>query len=246
MIKKCIHLTILSAIAWCMVGVACAYLNNKSKEESKKKMTIVTFGDSTTAPRGRLKVYTDCLAEKFPENTFINAGIPGNTTEMGRRRFEKDVLEKKPDLVIIQFGINDSTVDVYKKTPATKSRVSKKRYEENLKFFIEKLKEKGVKVILMTPNRLCWTPKLKELYGKPPYDPNNPDGFNVMLDQYVDIVRRVAKEENVPLVDVNAEYARLVKDGNMTVKSLLLDGMHPNTKGQKLVADLLTKHLAGN
>ncbi|MEQ9065829.1 MAG: GDSL-type esterase/lipase family protein [Gimesia chilikensis] len=70
--------------------------------------TIVTFGDSTTATRGPLVVYSMILAKELPQQgvpvKVINAGIGGNTTQNAVARFEKDVLAKQPDLVVIQFG----------------------------------------------------------------------------------------------------------------------------------------------
>ena len=45
-------------------------------------------------------------------NLIINAGIGGHNTENARARLQKDVLSKNPDVVIIQFGINDAAIDV--------------------------------------------------------------------------------------------------------------------------------------
>lgn len=83
--------------------------------------TIVAFGDSTTAPRGNLVVYSTLLqSELFAQGQpirVVNSGVGGNTTEVARDRFERDVLAYQPDLVVVQFGINDSAVDVWKKPP---------------------------------------------------------------------------------------------------------------------------------
>jgi len=133
----------------------------------------------------------------------------------------------------------DSAVDVWKKPPATKSRVSKDQYEANLRSLIKQLKQKEVAVILMTPNALRWIPRIKELYGKPPYDADDPDGFNLFLKAYAETVRQIAKEEHVPLVDVYAAFEKYAKQKDQTAQDLLLDGIHPNTKGQRMVADLL-------
>ena len=103
----------------------------------------------------------------------INAGVGGNTTEMARKRFEADVLSHRPRIAIIQFGINDAAVDVWKTPPATQPRVSLERYEANLRHFVETLKSSHALVVLMTPNPLRWTPKLKEMYGRPPYQPES-------------------------------------------------------------------------
>jgi len=206
-----------------------------------KMLKIVAFGDSTTAPRGALVVYSDLLRKELPSRgvgaTVVNAGVGGNTTQMARARFRKDVLARKPDLVIIQFGINDSATDVWRNV--TKPRVPKGRYEANLRYFVRTLKAKGARVILMTPNPLRWTPPLKKLYGKPPYDPNDIDGFNVLLKEYAAVVRCLAKELNVPLIDVYAAFEAYGKTAGRSVGDLLLDGMHPNAKGHRIIADML-------
>lgn len=209
--------------------------------------TIVAFGDSITAPRKNVTTYSDLIREelqkKHPDVKVINAGVPGDTTAKAKERFEKDVLARNPDLVIIQLGTNDAAVDVWKKAPATESRVPIEVFEQNLREFIAKLKERKAKIILVTPPPTRWTEKLKEMYGKPPYDPNDEDGFNVILKNYVQRVREVAKKEKIVLIDLNKEYYKYHKVKGQTMDDLFLDGMHPNNKGQKLEAELLLKQI---
>ena len=209
--------------------------------------SLLAFGDSTTAPRGSIQVYLDCVAQDLSENGMeieaINAGIGGNTTEDARARFAKDVLERQADIVVIQFGINDAAVDVWKTPPATQSRVTISRFKTNLETFIEALRAQKSTVILMTPNPMRWTPALKQMYGKPPYRPDDPDGFNVILQTYVDVVRAVSIEQAVPLVDVYAEYQIYGRNPGQSADDLLLDGMHPNDQGHRLVADLLIEEI---
>lgn len=208
---------------------------------------VVAFGDSTTAPRridGKpLRVYADILADRLPklgiDATVLNAGVGGNTTAMALRRFERDVLAFHPTLAVVQFGINDSAVDVWKKPPVKAPRLPLDAYRKNLRHIVTTLRKRKTTVIVMTPNPLRWTPKLKHLYGKPPYKPDDPDGFNVLLKGYAAAVRELAAELNVPLVDV---YKAFESFGN--VDALLLDGMHPNTQGQALVAKLLLEQIA--
>ena len=76
-------------------------------------VTIVAFGDSTTAPRDSLVVYADILRAELSNVRVLNAGSGGDSTEMARARFSRDVLDRKPGVVVIQFGINDSAVDVW-------------------------------------------------------------------------------------------------------------------------------------
>lgn len=208
-----------------------------------KPFTIVAFGDSTTAPRGALTVYARLLQDELTAKgralLVVNAGVGGNTTEMARARFEKDVLARNPDLAIVQFGINDAAVDVWKKPPATQPRVDLPRYESNLREFVVRLKSAGVRVIVMTPNPLRWTPKLKEMYGRAPYSPDDPDGFNVLLKDYSEAARRVAREEQAALVDIFQAFLDYGTKSGQAVDDLLLDGMHPNEKGHRLIAEAL-------
>ncbi|MEZ0275743.1 MAG: exo-alpha-sialidase, partial [Roseimicrobium sp.] len=206
-------------------------------------VTIVAFGDSTTAPRGTTTVYATTLQEELLNVRVINAGIGGNTTSVARQRFERDVLSHKPKLVILQFGINDSAVDVWKSPPATEPRVKLERYVENLEYFIQTLKTGGAKVILMGPNPLRWTPKLKEMYGKPPYDPENPEGFNGLLVKYSDAAATVARKMEVPFIDVQKAYRDHAQKNGIEIEKLLPDGMHPGDDGHGIVASLLRENI---
>jgi lysophospholipase L1-like esterase len=231
------HLALLFLFAWSVARAAAAPIPEHA-------VTVVAFGDSTTAPREGLEVYSELLEKqlkaKNPAAQVINTGIRGNNTEDAARRFQKDVLDKKPDLVVLQFGINDSAVDVWKQPPAEKPRVDLTDFRKNLQYFISTLKTRGVKVVLMTPNPLRWTPRLLELYGKPPYHPESPEGMNRLLHTYVAAVRELALEESVALVDVEVAF-RDYAGGHGSLDDLLLDGMHPNQHGQRIVAEMLGK-----
>lgn len=202
---------------------------------------IIMFGDSTTAERAKVsKVYAQRIQEKLEgvasNLAVFNAGISGNTTRAAKARFEKDVLAYRPRVVVMQFGINDAAVDVWKTPAATVPRVSQEEYLQNLRQMVTQAKSAGIQVILMTPNPLRWTERLKELYGKPPYDATAEAGFEAaVLAGYKQGLRALAKELAVPLVDVDAAYA----ERKSAAEELLLDGMHPNDKGHALVADKL-------
>ncbi len=212
-------------------------------EVATPPVTIVAFGDSTTAPRGSTEVYATILQAALRNVRVINAGVGGNTTELARKRFDSDVLAHQPQIAIVQFGINDAAVDVWKKPPATEPRVSLERYEANLRHFVRTLKDRNTAVILITANPLRWTPKLKEMYGKPPYNPEDADGFNGLLKRYSDAVWRIAREEGTDLIDVPPALEARAKKESSTVDSYLPDGMHPNDLGHRVVADLLRERI---
>lgn len=205
--------------------------------------TIVAFGDSTTAPRGHLSIYADILERELPEGgveaRVINAGVPSNTTADGRKRFEADVLARDPELVVIQFGINDAAVDVWKDPPATAPRVALAQYEANLRWFIDALQQRDITPILMSPNPMRWAEKTRKLYGRAPYDPASADGFNVLLRDYAAAAKAVAADTGVPFIDVYGIFQAVDGEEGSSMDDLLLDGMHPNAAGHRLVANAL-------
>ncbi|MBN2311763.1 MAG: hypothetical protein JXR94_22480 [Candidatus Hydrogenedentes bacterium] len=207
--------------------------------------TLVLFGSSTTAPRGPLRIFGQLLEEELPglgvQARVVNAGVGGNTTAMARERFERDVLTQNPDVVTVYLGINDSAVDVWR--GEMEPRVTIEQYEANLRYFVTTLRERGAKAILLTPNPLAWAVHTKQAYGKPPYDAADPDGFNLWLKEYAPVVRRIAADEGVPLVDVYSLFRQYGETRPMT--DLLLDGMHPNDLGHRLIADALLAIIPG-
>lgn len=207
-------------------------------------LRIVAFGDSTTALReGVQQVYCQRLTQALHEIglkvEMFNAGIPGNNTDQARQRFADDVLSHNPHLVIIQFGINDAAVDVWKDPPATEPRVPLERYVSNLRHFISTLQDRHAQVILMTPNPMRWTPQIRDMYGKPPYDPHDPDGINIILLQYARHLPNIAEEFAVPLIDVYQAYQAYPYPPDRQLADLYLDSQHPNDAGHALVASLL-------
>jgi lysophospholipase L1-like esterase len=207
-------------------------------------LRVIAYGDSTTAPRGELVVYADLLRAELPSRgvacEVINAGVGGNTTEDARARFDTDVLAREPDLVVIQFGLNDSAIDVWR--GETSPRVTLERYAENLDFFLDALAVRGAagtRAVLMTPNPMTWTEIMRGYYAKPPYDSADPDGMNVPLMPYVERVRRIARERGVPLADIQRLFREYAARPGRSLDDLLLDGQHPNAEGQRLVADAL-------
>jgi lysophospholipase L1-like esterase len=205
---------------------------------------IFMFGDSTTAPRGSVKVYAERVQTALQgigsSLSVYNAGVPSNTTVQGLKRLKQEVLAYKPRVVVMQFGINDSAVDVWRNPPMTAPRVSLETFIENYRAMITATQKQGAKVILMTTNPLRWTSKLRELYGKPPYNADAEDGFESLnIVRYNEALRKLATEFKIPLVDVHAAYPAFAAKNQTTVEAMLADGMHPGDLGHQLVAELL-------
>lgn len=154
------------------------------------------------------------LAKRFPHaviNVVVTA-IGGENSEQGAARFEKDVLTHRPDVVTIDYGLNDRRLGLER---ARKSWVT----------MIELAKAKGIKVLLLTP-----TPDLSAKLD----DENDP------LNQHAKQIRELAREHGTGLVDSLAAFQTFAKsDGD--ISTLMSQRNHPNEKGHELVARALLK-----
>ena len=90
---------------------------------------VVALGDSITrGERTGVKAdetFAAVLGERFKLNV-ANAGLGGERTDGALARLQKDVLAKKPIVVLIMYGTNDSYVD----KGATESRLTVEKYRE--------------------------------------------------------------------------------------------------------------------
>jgi lysophospholipase L1-like esterase len=216
---------------------------------------IVTLGDSTTAtakdwaPEIK-EVYSDCLPATLAPHgiaaVVVNAGIGDTTTRQAVARLDRDVRRHHPDLVVVQFGINDSWIDVDE--GKTKPRLTRAEFRRNLTTIARRLKQDGARVILMTPNPMRWRdPFYIKAFAEHPglLDVQAVRGIDLLLDQYATDVRSVAKIESLPLVDVFDAFERYGNVPDQSIDDILLagDGIHPNLAGQRLVCRLLAAQI---
>ncbi len=91
------------------------------KARNGENVTIAYLGGSITEGALAQPQATQCyaalsaqlFAKKYMPDpaqlTYVNAGISGTPSLLGITRLEKDVLSKKPDIVFVEFAVNDGT-----------------------------------------------------------------------------------------------------------------------------------------
>lgn len=84
-------------------------LQAKEAITQRKKATVAFIGGSITEMNGYRPMVCDWLQTTYPETefNFVNSGISSTCSTTGAFRFERDVLSTKPDLVLIEFAVND-------------------------------------------------------------------------------------------------------------------------------------------
>lgn len=163
------------------------------------------------------------LNELFPAAavTVLNAGIGGDSARGGLARLERDVLYFKPDLVIVNFGLNDSM--------SRDIEGGIKSYENNMRQIFEKILASGAEAILVTPNFMCSYVSvrvegegLRKTAAQAVKIQN--DGI---LRRYVETARTIAAELNIPIADSYRRWEQLQAAGVDTT-ALLCNGInHP-------------------
>ncbi|MCP5519540.1 MAG: SGNH/GDSL hydrolase family protein [Verrucomicrobiales bacterium] len=153
------------------------------------------------------------LKERFPcavINVTVTA-IGGEDSASGARRFAGDVLARRPDVVLIDYALNDRRIGLAAAESAWHSMITNALAH-------------GSKVLLLTP-----TPDQRARLD----DPADP------LNRHAEQVRRLAREHSVGLVDSLAAFQRVLAAGR-PLPDLMSQVNHPNRAGHELVtAELL-------
>jgi lysophospholipase L1-like esterase len=154
------------------------------------------------------------LAERYPHaviNVVVTA-IGGENAESGAARFEADILALRPDVVAIDYALNDRRIGLERARAAWTKMISA-------------AKIRGAKVILLTP-----TPDQSADF----LNPEDPLGL------HAEQVRALAREHGVGLVDSTAAFQKAMREG-IRLPDLMSQVNHPNRKGHELVATELLK-----
>lgn len=203
-------------------------------QDVKKK--VIFFGDSITEagakPGGYVLKVADLAAKesKSVQYDFIGSGIGGNKVYDLYLRLEDDVLSKNPDVVVIYIGVNDVW---HKQSHGTGTDYDK--FEKFYNALIKKIQAKGAKIILATP----------AVVGERTDFSNELDGD---LNRYSSLIRYIARNNNLPLVDLRKAFLEYNKANNPENKEsgiLTTDRVHLNDKGNELVATEMWKAIKG-
>ena len=150
------------------------------------------------------------LKERFPHAVInvIVTSICGESSDKGAARFEETVLNHNPDLILIDYALNDRRLGLETAKTVWLS-------------MIEEAQSRNIKLILLTPT----ADKRADL--------NNAED---PLNQHAEQIRELATIHQVALVDsLEAFKSHVDEGGNLT--DLLSQSNHPNRKGHELVAE---------
>ena len=184
---------------------------------------IAFLGDSITqqgnSHAGYLNLVMTGLESAGIKAVKIPAGISGHKSNQMLARLERDVIQKKPQIMTLSCGVNDVWHG--------KRGVPLDAYKKNITQIVEKAQAAGIKVYLLTSTMITENPK----------HPNN-----LKLAAYNDFLRKLAAEKSCVLVDLNADMQKQIaeiKAKHPKIKGNLLtvDGVHRNPLGNIMMAE---------
>lgn len=217
-------LALTALLAWGSMGVASAQRHDfaqfdryaKANAElpapAKGEKRVVFMGNSIT----------DIWAAKHPDffknHGYVGRGISGQTSYQFLLRFRQDVINLKPQLVVINYGTND----IAENTGA---------YDEDQTFnnvcsMVDMARANDIKVIL------CSTLPAENFSWRP----NITDGMQ-KIRHLNDRVKAYCQANNIPYVDYFS--AMLSEDGMGMKKEYQHDTVHPNVKGYDVMEAII-------
>lgn len=204
----------------------------------KQKFTVIFFGDSICFGQGisiykgwipRLAEKVDVfLGSKNISSLIINTSINGRTSRQALENMPYDVQSQSPDLLVLQFGMNDCN---YWDSDNGLPRVSPNAFKENLKEIIQRAKKFGAKKVILNTNH----PTLRNHS----FFPKTELTYNQSNLYYNEIIREVSEDdEAVILNDIEVGF----KINDITNENLNLylldDHLHLSEIGHNLYFEL--------
>jgi lysophospholipase L1-like esterase len=148
----------------------------------------------------------------------VNVGEANDTVSDLAARWERDVLAWYPEWLSILIGINDvwRSIDFIS---GGETQVSLDEYSNTLRELVQTTKPILQGLVLMTPYYV---------------QSDKSDPMRAMMDNYSQAVREIAAENNVRLVDTQAEFDRVMRI--RAAKSMAEDHIHVNLVGHMVLA----------
>ena len=201
-------------------------IKTELKKEWPKNRTINLVFHGHSVPAGYFKTplvntfdsypmqILKMVKEKYPFAVIniINTSIGGENSLSGEKRFDSTVLNHQPDVLFIDYALNDRSAGLEKAAKAWST-------------MIEKALKKNIKVILLTPSP---DQRIDIL------SPNNE------LEKHALQIKALAKKYDVGLIDSYEEFRNKVLSGE-PITNYMSQVNHPNQQGHLLIANKIAE-----
>ena len=187
-------------------------------------VTYVAFGDSITdgygVSAGFVHHLSEWFASRLPERELkiYKSGWSGENTRDALVRLKGEVLSRNPQIVTINFGVNDAF-----------SGVSPEEFEKNIIEMVTRVKDGGCERTVLLSSEVI------------------PDTWaERAVLPYWEAMKRAADLNDVLYADVNRWWKRVLEDGRHVSELIIPGDLHPNAAGHRVIADAVIDAFAGS
>lgn len=201
-----------------------------------RDVKLTFFGDSICVGQGvsifrgwvtRVAERLDSHAAKKGRDVLVsNSSVNGRTTRQALEDMPYQVQGHRPDVLLIQFGLNDCN---YWQTDCGVPRVSRAAFKANLQEIVDRATIFGARRIILNNNHPSGKGIQKIPFTEITFEDSNRD--------YNEAVREVALElgPRVIFKDIEQEFrSRFRSEGTTPSNYLLQDGIHLSDPGHEL------------
>jgi lysophospholipase L1-like esterase len=173
-----------------------------------------------TLGNGYVSLVDALLKARYPAHHIrvVNMGEGGNTVMDLKERWQRDVIDLKPDWLSISIGINDVWWQ-FMMAHITEKYVPLDKYKQTLDELVTTTKPMLKGVILMTPYYI---------------EPDRAEPIRAMMDEYGAAVRQIAEKHEALLVDTQAAFDEILTGAHSSAYAW--DRVHPNPAGHMILA----------
>jgi lysophospholipase L1-like esterase len=170
--------------------------------------------------RGYVSLVAAALGAAHPEREIrvVNMGTSGHQVRQLQERWQRDVLDQKPDWLSIMIGIND----VWRQFDSPlrpEIHVRLPEYRRTLNELVAAAKPGLQGLVLMTPYMI---------------EPSRKDAMRATMDRYGAVVRELARKHGAIFVDTQAAFDHVLR--HVHPMALAWDRVHPNLTGHMVLA----------
>jgi lysophospholipase L1-like esterase len=148
----------------------------------------------------------------------VNQGASGNTVRDLKARWQRDVMDLKPDGLSVMIGINDVWRQ-FDSPRQTEIHVTLPEYEQTLAELVDRSQPTVEGMVLMTPFYI---------------EPNRDDAMRAQMDRYGAVVRKIAEHRHTLFVDTQAAFDEVL--AHYYPATLAWDRVHPGQTGHMVIA----------
>lgn len=210
-------------------------IGNAYPLELSQNDRILFIGNSLTHAGSYHSIIRSYLATRYHKNIIVfNKGVSGDVAGGMIERLENDIFVERPTIALVMSGMNDVCREIYCENPTAKQKKIQvsaiESYKQRMGKLVDKLLERSLKVVLLTPTIFEENPLLEI---------ENHIGVNDALRKCAEFVKEMGRKKQLEVVDLHTilnKLNRLEQEKNPAFTIVGKDRVHPGDLGHLVMA----------